>query len=75
MPDFVRKALDVRGLLQSYLERPPCQRIDYSGRIDRAKRDADKRKRLAQMLDELAGGYMNRAWRIRIPRSGRGTSR
>lgn len=65
MPKFVQEALNSRGLMQAYLERPAYQRNDYLGWINRAKQDATKLKRLSQMLDELAGGttYMNMAWR------------
>jgi len=65
MPDFIRDALNERGLIQAYQARPPYQRNDYIGWIARAKRQATKDKRLAQMLDELADGdrYMNMAYR------------
>ncbi|WP_304001988.1 YdeI/OmpD-associated family protein [Methyloversatilis discipulorum] len=64
MPDFVRAALDARGLWAAYRARPPYQQNDYLGWIARARLDATKRKRLAQMLDELEGDtlYMNMAW-------------
>ncbi len=60
MPDFVKQALQERGLMQAYKERPPYQQNDYVGWINRAKRAETKDKRLQQMLDELdAGGvYM-----------------
>ena len=61
MPDFVRNALDERGLMAAYQERPPYQQNDYLGWINRAKRRETKEKRLNQMLDELeiGGVYMN----------------
>ena len=61
MPDFVRDALERRDLVSAFENRPPYQRNDYLGWIARAKRKETKEKRLAQMLDELAGGdrYMN----------------
>lgn len=64
MPDFGREALDARGLRQAYEARPPYQRNDYLLWINKVKRDATKRKHLAQMLDELeAGGvYMGMQW-------------
>ena len=64
MPDFVSRALDGRGLRQRYAERPPYQRNDYLGWINRAKRMETKLRRLEQMLDELEAGdrYMNMAW-------------
>ena len=65
MPEFVERALLDRGLMEAYRQRPPYQRNDYLGWITQAKREATKRRRLAQMLDELAGGdrYMKMAWR------------
>lgn len=70
MPVFVREALDECGLLSAYNARPPYQRNDYLGWIVRAKLEPTRRKRLAQMLDELRGGslYMNMAWKPRTPR-------
>jgi uncharacterized protein YdeI (YjbR/CyaY-like superfamily) len=64
MPDFVRNALDERGLRQKYDARPPYQRNDYLLWINNAKRDETRQKHLAQMLDELeAGGvYMGMRW-------------
>ena len=61
MPGFVEQALEDRGLVQAYAERPAYQQNDYIGWIERAKRPETKQKRLRQMLDELeAGGiYMN----------------
>lgn len=63
MPDFVKKALEERGLLNEYNERPAYQQNDYIGWINSAKRQETKEKRLGQMLEELeAGGvYMNMA--------------
>lgn len=61
MPDFVRVALEKRGLWEAYRQRPAYQRNDYLGWINRAKRQETKEKRLHQMLDELEQGgvYMN----------------
>lgn len=61
MPESVKKALENRGLLEAYFERPAYQRNDYLGWIARAKLQKTKKKRLAQMLDELQRGgvYMN----------------
>ena len=61
MPDFVKRALEKRGLMEAYKERPAYQQNDYIGWINRAKRQETREKRLRQMLDELeAGGvYMN----------------
>jgi uncharacterized protein YdeI (YjbR/CyaY-like superfamily) len=69
MPESVRNELLRRGLLEAYRARPPYQQNDYIGWINRAKRDETRQKRLAQMLDELAGGdrYMNMPYRARKP--------
>jgi len=64
MPDFVRDALDARGLREKYDARPPYQRNDYLLWINKVKRQETKDKHLAQMLDELEAGdvYMGMAW-------------
>ena len=64
MPGFVRDALEARGLRAQYEARPPYQRNDYLMWINKAQREETKRKRLDQMLDELAGGgvYMRMKW-------------
>jgi uncharacterized protein YdeI (YjbR/CyaY-like superfamily) len=64
MPDFVREALEERGLREKYDARPPYQRNDYLLWINKVKREETKRKHLEQMLDELeAGGvYMGMRW-------------
>ncbi|THF65268.1 YdeI/OmpD-associated family protein [Pseudothauera rhizosphaerae] len=61
MPEFVKRALNDRGLMGAYEERPAYQQNDYIGWINQARRQETKEKRLARMLDELkAGGvYMN----------------
>lgn len=58
MPEFVRDALEERGLREQYDARPPYQRNDYLMWINNAKQDATKRKRLGQMLEELEDGYV-----------------
>ncbi|MDJ0961282.1 MAG: YdeI/OmpD-associated family protein [Acidimicrobiia bacterium] len=60
MPDDVLAALDDRGLIDAYDERPFYQRNDYLGWIARAKRPETRQKRINQMLDELeiGGVYM-----------------
>ncbi len=65
MPDFVRRALEDRNLLDAYEARPWYQRNDYLGWIIRAKRDETVNRRLQQMLDELEAGnrYMNMAYK------------
>jgi len=64
MPDFIRDALNARGLMSAYLARPPYQRNDYISWITRAKLELTRQKRLDQMLDELEGGkfYMKMKW-------------
>ena len=64
MPEYIRKSLNERKLMDAYRERPDYQQNDYIGWITRAKREETKQKRLAQMLDELEGGklYMNMKW-------------
>ena len=64
MPDFVRLALEERGLLEQCEARPPYQRNDYLMWINKAKQEATKQKRLEQMLEELEGGgvYMRMKW-------------
>ena len=61
MPDFVKQALDEKGLMEAYHKRPAYQQNDYVGWINRAKRQETKEKRLRQMLEELERGgvYMN----------------
>ena len=65
MPPEVECALENARLTEAYQARPPYQRNDYLGWIDRAKRPETKRRRLQQMLDELEQGdvYMKMAWR------------
>jgi len=71
MPAFVRRALEERGLMTAYRDRPPYQRNDYLGWIARARLEATQHKRLNQMLDELESGrlYMKMTWQPRKPRS------
>lgn len=56
MPDFVVDALYKHDLMEAYKSRPPYQRNDYLGWINRAKHPETKAKRLRQMLDELKRG-------------------
>lgn len=53
--------------MDAFESRPPYQRNDYLGWISRAKRPETREKRLAQMLDELAGGdrYMHMAYKAK----------
>lgn len=61
MPSYVKRALEERGLMDAFSDRPAYQRNDYLGWIERAKKRETKEKRLAQMLSELETGgvYMN----------------
>jgi hypothetical protein len=65
MPDFVREALLVRGLMDAYRDRPAYQQNDYVGWITRAKRQETVDRRLAQMLNELESGdkFMKMSYR------------
>ena len=56
MPENVRDALESRGLMVAYDERPAYQRNDYLAWIDRARRPETRQKRLDQMLEELTKG-------------------
>ena len=64
MPEYMREALEARGLMEAYRARPPYQRNDYIGWITRAKRIETQEKRLNQMLEELELGdvYMKMDW-------------
>jgi len=65
MPPFVSQALQRGGLLRAWRSRPAYQRNDYLGWIGRAKREETRKRRLAQMLEELRAGdrYMKMPWR------------
>ncbi len=65
MPPTVEQALVDSGLLSAYRARPPYQRNDYLGWINRARRPETKERRLQQMLAELERGdvYMKMDWR------------
>jgi len=65
MPPAVEEALTERGLVAAYRARPPYQRNDYLGWINRARRPETKERRLQQMLSELEQGdvYMKMDWR------------
>jgi len=63
MPEFVKQAMEERGLMGEYGKRPAYQQNDYMGWINRAKQEETKLQRLNQMLDELETGgvYMKMA--------------
>lgn len=64
MPGFVRSALNARALMDAYQARPKYQQTEYLTWLHAAKLNDDKRKRLAQMLDELAAGnvFQGKPW-------------
>jgi uncharacterized protein YdeI (YjbR/CyaY-like superfamily) len=64
MPGYFRDALNLHGLMNVYLARPPYQQNDYIGWVTRAKLETTRQKRLIQMLDELKRGgiYMKMKW-------------
>lgn len=64
IPPDVAAALRERGLMAGYCARPAYQQNDYVGWIGRARRADTRRKRLEQMLEELAAGgvYMKMKW-------------
>ncbi len=64
MTEYLQVALEGAGLFEAYEARPPYQRNDYIGWIERAKREETRDRRVQQMLDELAQGdvYMKMAW-------------
>lgn len=59
MPEFVRDALESRGLMPAYQARPDYQKNDYIRWITDAKRPATRQKRLGQMLEELEQGSVD----------------
>jgi uncharacterized protein YdeI (YjbR/CyaY-like superfamily) len=65
MPEDVREGLHRAGLQDAYDLRPPYQRNDYIGWIERAKRKETRQRRIDQMLDELDRGdvYMKMDWK------------
>lgn len=65
MPEYIREALESRGVMDAYNIRPPYQQNDYIGWITRAKRPETQEKHLNQMLEELEKGdvYMKMAWK------------
>lgn len=56
MPDYVKRAIEERGLMDDYKQRPAYQQNDYIGWINQAILKETKEKRLNQMLDELESG-------------------
>lgn len=65
LPDYIENELREHELVEAYRNRPAYQKNDYVGWITRARREETRRKRLAQMLDELKGGdrYMKMEYR------------
>ncbi len=67
MPADVAAAIRDAGLKAAYDARPPYQRNDHIGWIERAGREETRHRRIAQRLDELRPGdvYMKMFWRPR----------
>lgn len=65
MSDLVRETLLEEGLMDAFEERPPYQRNDYLGWINRAQLADTQIRRLTQMIDELRDGktYMKMEWK------------
>lgn len=61
MSNWIKDALETRGVMNDYKKRPAYQQNDYLRWIEQAKLHATKLKRLNQMLNELESGgiYMN----------------
>jgi len=61
MPEDIRKILEEKNLMEAYLKRPPYQKNDYIGWIERAVHEETRERRLKQMIEELELGnlYMN----------------
>ena len=60
LPDDIRAELESNGRMADYAARPHYQRNDYLAWIGRAATETTRRKRIDQMLHELAigGVYM-----------------
>lgn len=65
MPDYIKRELEGKGLIDAYRQRPPFQQNDYVGWITSAIQETTRQKRLEQMLDELQRGgvYMKMAYK------------
>lgn len=64
MPGFVKSALAARSLEAAYRDRPKYQQTEYLTWIEAGKLNDEKRKRMGQMLDELAAGnvFLGKPW-------------
>lgn len=64
MPDDVASAISAKSIRAAYDARPSYQRNDYLRWIKAAKREDTRKRRLAQMVDELRKGniYMGSDW-------------
>ena len=56
MPASLRAELQAADLLTAFKQRPAYQRNDYLHWIARGARPETRRKRITQMMDELAKG-------------------
>jgi len=61
MLEDIRKILEEKNLMEAYLKRPPYQKNDYIGWIERAVHEETRERKLKQMIEELELGnlYMN----------------
>jgi len=64
MSEQIAALLEREGLRTAYDARPPYQRNDYIGWIERAVRPQTRMSRIEQMLNELraGSGYMGMPW-------------
>jgi uncharacterized protein YdeI (YjbR/CyaY-like superfamily) len=71
MPADIADELAKHELMDAYRARPPYQRSDYIGWINKAKRDDTRKRRIAQMLQELGQGdkYMKMPYHAKEPAS------
>jgi uncharacterized protein YdeI (YjbR/CyaY-like superfamily) len=56
MPDSLRAELEAANLMPAFRQRPAYQRNDYLHWIARARQTETRRKRIDQMIGELAKG-------------------
>jgi hypothetical protein len=64
VPAKIKTLMNEEGVWVAYQHRPPYQRNDYMGWINKAKLDVTKEKRTRQMIEELKKGnvYMKMKW-------------
>lgn len=71
MPGFVRSALTKHDLMDAFRARPDYQQNEYLGWLGKAVTDAEKKKRAAQLVDELTKGdaFLGKPWAPPPPRA------